>query len=118
MTAPYRYLYCKIDFVSKMPIFSNLQIKPFKFAKRGGFNIISQIHFFTGKGVGVTVAPLHGENIQFVAVGCLTPTVSSLSQQCVTSVRPDWKFWPEPEPEPDCYDLAGTGTGTGTGLPS
>ena len=35
-----------------------------------------------------------------------------------SSVRPDWKFWPEPEPEPDCYDLAGTGTGTGTGLPS
>ena len=36
----------------------------------------------------------------------------------MSSVRPDWKFWPEPEPEPDCYDLAGTGTGTGTGLPS
>ena len=36
----------------------------------------------------------------------------------LSSVRPDWKFWPEPEPEPDCYDLAGTGTGTGTGLPS
>ena len=44
--------------------------------------------------------------------------VSEATGGVFSSVRPDWKFWPEPEPEPDCYDLAGTGTGTGTGLPS